>query len=52
MIALILPMLQNSIYVKEVFLQMTGRALDEDGSHHQLPYRDHFKANKFTLGAL
>ena len=52
MIALILRLLQIIIYVKEVFLQLTGSALDEDGSHHQLPYRDHFKANKFTLGAL
>ena len=52
MIALILRLLQIIIYVKEVFLQLTGSALDENGSHHQLPYQDHFKANNFTLGAL
>ena len=31
---------------------MTGSAIDEDGSHQELPYWDFFKANNFTLGAL
>ena len=38
--------------MKEVLLLMTGSAIDEDGSHHQLPYSDYFKANNFTSGAL
>ena len=41
-----------SMYVKEKFMLMTGSAIDEDGSHHQQPYWDYFKANSFTLGAL
>ena len=31
---------------------MTGSTLNENGSHHQLPYWAFFKANNFTLGAL
>ena len=50
MIALILFVFYISMYVKEVLLLMTGSAIDEDGSHHQLPYWDYFKANNFTLG--
>ena len=41
-----------SMFVKEVLLHMTGCAMNEDGSNHQLRYRDYFKANNFTLGAL
>ena len=52
MIALTLCVFYISMYVKEVLLHMTGSAMDEDGSHHQLPYWDYFKANNFTLGAL
>ena len=28
---------------------MTRSAIDEDGSHHQLPYWDYFKANRLLL---
>ena len=52
MIALTLCVFYISMYVKEVLLLMTGSAIDEDGSHHQQPYWDYFKANNFTLGAL
>ena len=52
MIALTLCVFYICIYVKEVFLLMTGSAMDEDGSHHQPPYWDYFKAYNFTLGAL
>ena len=31
---------------------MTGSAIDEDGSHQELPYWNFFKANNFTLGAV
>ena len=47
MIALTLCVFYISMYVKEVLLFMTGSAIDEDGSHHQQPYWDHFKANYF-----
>ena len=52
MIALTLCLFYISTYVKEVLLLMTGSAIDEDGSHHQQPYWDYFKANNFTLWAL
>ena len=41
-----------SMYVKEVLLLMTRSAIDKDGSHHQRPSWDYFKADKFTLMAL
>ena len=52
MIELTLCVFYISMYVKEMLLHMTGSAIDEDGSHHQQPYWDYFKANNFTLGAL
>ena len=41
-----------SMFVKEVLLHMTGCAMNEDGSNHQLRYRDYFKADNLTFEAL
>ena len=52
MIALTLCVFYICIYVKEVFLLMTGSAMDEDGSHHQLPYWDYFNAYNLYFGGI
>ena len=52
MTELTLCVLYISLYKRKLLLHKTGSAIDEDGSHHQLPYWDYFNANNFTLGAL
>ena len=52
MIELTLCVLYISVLKRKLLLHMTGSAIDEDGSHQELPYWDFFKANNFTLGAL